>query len=105
MVSTIIFTSIVLAQLANGVQSQKETEPFFKNIRQSFSINPYLLPALGIGFLLQWTALYAIPSWFHVEYLPLALWKYPLSIFCTAFLFVEAKKWIQLLFSKMSSLS
>lgn len=96
MVSTIIFTSIVFAQLANGIQSQKESEPFFKNIRQSFTINPYLFLVLSMGVLLQCIALYLFPVWFHVEYLPLALWKYPIFLFCISFLVVEAKKWAEL---------
>jgi len=94
-VSTLIFTSIVAAQLANGIQSQKEEEPFFKNIKRSFSINPYLFIALVSGVLLQCFALYLVPSWFHVEYLPLVLWKYPLLLFCIAFFFVEMKKWVE----------
>lgn len=95
MVSTIIFTSIVAAQLANGIQSQKEEEPFFKNIKGSLSINPYLFIALASGVLLQCAALYLVPSWFHVEYLPWPLWKYPLGLFLVSFFFVEVKKWTE----------
>jgi len=95
MVSTILFTSIVFAQLANGIQAQKEEEPFFKNIARSFSINPYLFIALALGVTLQGSALYLVPAWFHVEYLPLSLWKYPAILFFTAFFFVEMKKWIE----------
>lgn len=95
MVSTILFTSVVFAQLANGVQSQKESEPFFKNLALSFSINPYLFIALGLGIGLQFIALYLVPTWFHAEYLPLALWRYPAYIFCVSFFFVEIKKWME----------
>jgi Ca2+-transporting ATPase len=94
-VSTIIFTSIVFAQLANGIQAQKEFEPFFKNIDLSFSINPYLFIVLALGIGLQLIAIYLIPSWFHIEPLPLTLWKYPVFLFFISFGLVEVKKWVE----------
>jgi Ca2+-transporting ATPase len=94
MISTLIFTSVVAAQLANGLQSQKESEPFFKDLKRSISINPYFFISFIAGILLHCFALYVVPDWFHVVYLPFALWIYPLTIFCVSFFFVEIKKWI-----------
>ena len=50
---TVTFTSVVVAQWANGIQSQKQKEPFLKNIKKSFSINPFIYLSVGIGILLQ----------------------------------------------------
>lgn len=94
-VSTIIFTSIVLPQWANGIQAQKEYEPFFYSLRKSFFINPIAFLALPIGLLLQCTALYAIPQLFKSTPLPLHLWIFPLASFCFAFGIVELRKWIR----------
>lgn len=93
-VSTIIFTSIVMAQLANGIQAQKETEPFFYNIRRSATINPFVFISAFLGFALQWSAIYLFPSLFGTVSLPYALWIYPFSSFCFAFFAVEIEKWM-----------
>jgi Ca2+-transporting ATPase len=92
---TITFLSVVMAQWANGIQSQKEKEPFFKNIRLSFSINPYIFLAILIGFVLQLLAIYVFPHLFHAVPLSINLWKYPLIISAIAFVLVEMRKWIE----------
>ncbi|GAB4188213.1 MAG: cation-transporting P-type ATPase [Simkaniaceae bacterium] len=97
LVTTVIFTSVVAAQWANGIQAQKEREPFFKNIRRSFTINPWIFLGLLGGLLLQLAAIYAVPGWFHARPLSLAMWKYPVGIFFTAFFLVELRKWLEVI--------
>lgn len=94
-VSTILFTSIVFAQWANGIQAQKEAEPFFKNLSYSFQINPYIYLGLITGIFLQLIVLYLIPSLFHVTPLSFEQWKYPIGSFLLAFAIVEIRKWVE----------
>lgn len=95
MVSTIIFTSVVVAQWANGVQAQKESEPFFKNVLRSFTINPFIFLGLALGIVLQCSILYFVPTLFHSVPMDLEHWRYPLLVFLVAFGFVEIRKWIE----------
>jgi Ca2+-transporting ATPase len=95
LVSTIIFTCVVVAQWANGIQAQKETEPFFKNIIRSFTINPYIYVGVCVGLILQCAVIYVIPELFHLTPLELEHWKYPIGIFLAAFGVVEVRKWIE----------
>ncbi|MCX6987263.1 MAG: cation-transporting P-type ATPase [Chlamydiae bacterium] len=95
MVSTIIFTSVVVAQWANGVQAQKESEPFFKNVLRSFTINPLIFLGLALGIVLQCSILYFAPTLFHSVSMDLEHWKYPLLVFFAAFGVVEIRKWIE----------
>lgn len=92
-VSTIIFTSSAAAQWANGIQSQKESEPFCKNLKSSFSINPWIFVGSGAGVLLQCAAIYIAPSLFHSTRLGAEHWIYPLLVFIAVFAFVELRKW------------
>lgn len=94
-VSTIIFTCVVVAQWANGIQAQKETEPFFKNIIRSFTINPYIYVGIGVGLILQCMTIYITPHLFHLHPIELIHWKYPLGIFLIAFGIVEIRKWVE----------
>jgi Ca2+-transporting ATPase len=94
-VSTIIFTSVILSHWANGIQAQKENEPFFKNIRQSFLINPYIYMGIALGLALQCSLIYLIPDLFSLSPIPLICWKYPLGMFLCAFGVVELRKWIE----------
>lgn len=93
--SSIIFTSVVVAQWANGIQSQKENEPFFCNIRKSFSTNPWIYLGVCLGLLLQCVALYLIPNLFHAVPLTFSQWKYPALAFLGAFFLVEIRKWFE----------
>jgi P-type Ca2+ transporter type 2C len=94
-VSTIIFTSVVAAQWANGIQAQKELEPFSINISRSFTINPYIfLGSLG-GLLLQLVAIYLLPKLFDTTPMTFRDWKYPLLVFFSSFVFVEIRKYIE----------
>lgn len=94
--SSIVFTSIISAQWANGIQAQKESEPFFKNIRKSFTINPLIFLGFGLGFFLQCFTTHFIPELFHSAEMGIEEWKYPALMFLFSFLFVELKKWCKL---------
>jgi len=94
-VSTIIFTSVVVAQWANGVQAQKESEPFFKNVLRSFTINPLIFFGVALGIVLQCSIVYFAPTLFHSVPMDLEHWRYPLLVFLAAFGFVEIRKWIE----------
>lgn len=95
---TICFTSLVLSQLVNGIQSQKQIDPFFKNIKKSFSVNPYIFIGVGLGILLQIFAVYGENGVFHTVPLPLNHWKYPAIVSLIAFFVVELRKCIELTF-------
>lgn len=95
MVSTIVFTSVVLAQWANGIQAQKEFEPFFKNILRSFTINPLIFLGIVLGAILQCSIIYFAPVLFHSASMHLEHWMYPLLIFLAAFVVLEIRKWIE----------
>lgn len=92
-VTTIIFNVVVVSQWANGIQAQKETEPFFKNWKRSFTTNPWIFIGVAIGILLQCGVIYAVPSLFHSVPMTLEHWKYPLFAFFFGFFLVEARKW------------
>jgi P-type Ca2+ transporter type 2C len=100
--STILFTSIVMAEWANGIQSQKESEPFFKHLRNSFHINPYIFFALGVGLILHCFAIYVLPTTFHSVPLQAEHWIYPISIFFIVFSFLEMTKWIRVFYQYFS---
>lgn len=103
LVSTIIFTCVVVAQWANGIQAQKETEPFFKNVLHSFTINPWIYLSIGIGIILQCIAIYWVPELFHLVPMDLVYWIYPVGIFLAAFMIVEIRKWIEFFFRHASA--
>ena len=90
---TITFTSVVAVQWANGIQAQKEREPFFSDIRRSLSTNPYIFLGAGAGFLLQLVAIYAVPGWFETAPLALEHWAYVVAAFAFMFCLVEVRKW------------
>lgn len=94
-VSSVIFNGVVMAQWANGIQSQKQKEPFFKNIKRSFTINPYIYLGLLVGIVLQSAILYFIPSFFHVASLNMTHWNYIFLMFISSFFIVEIRKWIE----------
>ncbi len=97
---TLTFTTVVLTQWFNGVQAQKDSEPFFKNVKRSFTINPYIYLGVGIGIVLQIFAVYFEKGWFSTVSVPLHMWKYPIIISFFGFLFVEIRKWIWLLIKR-----
>jgi P-type Ca2+ transporter type 2C len=93
---TICFASLVMTQLMNGIQAQKQRDPFLKNIKKSFTVNPYIFIGVGLGILLQLFAVYGPHEVFHTVRLPLAYWKYPIWVSLIAFAVVETRKWIEL---------
>lgn len=103
LVSTIIFTCVVVAQWANGIQAQKESEPFFKNVLHSFSINPWIYLSICIGIILQCVPIYWVPELFHLVPMDLVYWIYPVGIFLAAFMIVEIRKWIEFFFRHASA--
>lgn len=94
-VTTIMFTSVAVAQWANGIQAQKEREPFFKNVVRSVMINPSIFIGLSLGILLQCFVIYLVPKLFHSASLSFEHWKYPLFVFAATFLIVEIRKWVE----------
>lgn len=103
-VSTIVFLAVVMAQWANGIQAQKEKEPFFKNLKTSFTINPWIFAGLGMGIILQGLAIYLIPDWFHSTSIPLKLWRYPIYMFLISFGVVEFRKWVEFVYQHRATM-
>jgi Ca2+-transporting ATPase len=102
---SITFTSIVVAQWSNGIHAQKERQPFFKDVRRSLTINPFIFVGVGAGVVLQLSALYLMPSWFNVVPLSIEHWAYVAFVALFAFGLVEARKWIEFLFGKYQAKS
>jgi len=100
MATSIVFTSVVVSQWFNGIQAQKEREPFFKNIRRSLTINPYIFIGVCAGVILQLTAIYLVPEWFHAVPLPIEGWYYVLMASLAGFAAVEARKWVEYLIER-----
>jgi len=96
--TTIIFTSLCAAQWANGIQAQKEKEPFLKQIKNSFNINPWIFMGAGAGLILQLGAIYLVPAWFKTVPMTLSQWKYPLFFFLAGIILVEVRKWVEYAF-------
>jgi len=95
-----LFTAFVIATWINGLQSLKEHEPFLKNIKRSLQINPYIFYGIGIGFVLQLFAIYALSDVFNTLSLNaesltmiglLALWVFGM---------IEIRKWIEYLWKR-----
>lgn len=95
---TVTFTSFVIVQWINGIQAQKQREPFFKNIKKSFSINPYIFIGIGVGFLLQIFAIYVANEPFKTIPISFKFWIYPLIFSLISFFVIEFRKWIEILF-------
>ncbi len=96
----LIFTCVAIAQWGNGIQAQKEFEPFFKDIKKSFTINPWIFGGILLGIILQLIALYPMGKIFEVSPIPLNLWKVPLITFFGAFFLVEIRKWCWFIYTK-----
>jgi len=92
---SIMFTSFVCFQWFNGIQAQKEREPFFVNIRRSITINPLIFLGVGAGLLLQLTSIYLVPGWFGAVPLSADQWVYPVGLSLLAFFIVEGIKWYE----------
>ena len=97
---TITFNSVVVMQWANGIQAQKERDPFFKNIKKSFKINPRIFIGIGLGLALQLFAVYGASNVFSSVKISATLWVYPIIMFLLAFFLVEIRKLLFLLFRR-----
>jgi Ca2+-transporting ATPase len=95
MAGTIIFTCVVVAQWVNGIEAQKETEPFVVNLRRSFTINPYVYLGVGVGIALQLLAIYVLDDWFSTEPMAWEEWTYVFMTVALTFLVVEARKFVE----------
>lgn len=91
---SITFTAVVALQWMNGIQAQKEREPFFYNIRRSLGINPLIFVGILIGLMLQLAAIYLVPDWFSATPLEFGEWFYVLLLMGVTFLVVEIIKWV-----------
>lgn len=100
MAVAITFVSVVVPQWFNGIQAQKEREPFLKNIRRSFNINRYIYFAAAIGFALQLIVVYLTPEWFNAMPLSLEGWAFVLLTSFAAFIIVEVRKWVEYYYEK-----
>jgi Ca2+-transporting ATPase len=96
----ITFTSVVVPQWFNGIQAQKEREPFLKNIRRSFSINRYIYMAAAVGFVLQLSVVYVFPGQFNTMPLTPEGWAFVILTSLAAFSIVEIRKWIEYYYEK-----
>ncbi len=98
--TTTVFTSMVVAQWINGIQAQKQTEPFFKNIHTSIFINPSIWLGVAIGILLQSIVIFWLHDWFQTT--PIGPTQYYLIGFTAAciFMLLESKKWVVYLLTK-----
>jgi P-type Ca2+ transporter type 2C len=92
---SIMFTSVVCFQWFNGLQAQLEHEPYFRDLRKSITINPYIFLGIGIGLVLQLFAIYVIPDVFGVIPLAIEHWGYVIVMSVAAFLLVEVIKWLE----------
>ncbi|NPA52381.1 MAG: cation-transporting P-type ATPase [Aquificae bacterium] len=99
---TMSFSSLIVSQWLNGIQSIKST-PFFYKIISSFTINPYMYLGVFIGFTLQLLATYLFPHFLHIIPLSIDDW---LKVFFVSFIFflgIEVKKWIEFLLKSKKS--
>ncbi|MDP3565387.1 MAG: HAD-IC family P-type ATPase, partial [Methanoregula sp.] len=92
---SIMFTSVVCFQWFNGLQAQQEHEPFLLDIKKSLTINPNIFYGIGLGIVLQLTAIYVIPGVFGIVPLALEHWGYVIALSLAAFFVVEAIKWLE----------
>ncbi|MDI6875611.1 MAG: cation-transporting P-type ATPase [Methanomicrobiales archaeon] len=91
----ILFTAFVGFQWFNGIQAQKEREPFFMNVRRSLTINPLIFLGVLIGLVLQLIAIYLVPGWFNAVPLAPSQWAYVALLSVIAFALVELIKWVE----------
>ncbi|WP_457643359.1 cation-translocating P-type ATPase [Persephonella sp.] len=88
---TLAFTSLIANQWINGFQAVK-SEPYLKNLKSSIKANPYMFIGVGIGVLLQLSALYIFPEFMHAVPLSLSDWGFVLLTSIIVFFILELKK-------------
>lgn len=95
-----VFTGMIIAIWVNGLQSLKEHEPFLKNIRVSFTINPYLWLGISIGIILQGSILIFAGEWLHAEIPGFEASLYITGMALSVFFLIELRKWLELWYRK-----
>ena len=92
---TVSFCIIVASQWVNGILAQKEHEPFLRNIKKSFSINPIIWIGVSIGIGLQSAALYLVPHWLHAVTPDAYMLAFIGGATAVIFILIESYKWIE----------
>jgi P-type Ca2+ transporter type 2C len=92
---TVSFCIIVISQWINGILAQKEHEPFLYNLKKSIIINPTIWIGVGIGVILQSSALYLFPSWLHVVPPNSTILAYIGGASAMVFVLIESYKWLE----------
>ncbi len=92
--TTTVFTSMVAAQWINGIQAQKQMEPFFKSIKRSLFINPSIWLGVTLGILLQSLVIFWLHDWFETVSLNSSHFTLIGITALCVFLLLEIKKWI-----------
>lgn len=100
-----VFTAMIVAIWVNGLQSLKEHEPFLKNIKISFTINPYLMIGIFIGIILQGGILIFAAELFHAELPNFEASLYIAGMALSVFSLVELRKWVELWYRKYNILN
>lgn len=95
-----VFTAMVISIWVNGLQSLKEHEPFFKNIKSSFTINPYVWLGISIGILLQVSALLFAGEWLHASLPDRESWEGIGLMALSVFFLIELRKWAEFWYRK-----
>jgi Ca2+-transporting ATPase len=101
----VTFSCVIFMQLANSIQAQKEFEPFFKNIKMSFSINPFIFIGVAIAIIIQVFVLSIAGKLLTLGSFPIELWLYPILLFFISLLWIELRKWLVLIFEKVRKIS
>lgn len=95
MAVSVVFTALIAAIWVNGIQALKEDEPFFKNLGQSLSINPYLWAGILVGILLQSAVLVWFGAYFHVVMPDAQGWVLIALMALAVFAGLELRKWAE----------
>ncbi len=99
---SVVFTSMVVNQWFNGIQTVRDM-PFFYKPWRNFTCNPYIYIGLFIGLLLQLSALYLFPEYLHATPLEIKDWLWVIVTSLSLFLFIELRKVVWLILRKARS--
>lgn len=97
---TAAFTALVVLTWLNGIQALKEKEPFFKNIKRSLTINPYIWIGILVGIVLQLSSLTLFSDLFHTAILSQKMLGMIAGLGIFVFGAIEVRKWGELLWSR-----
>ncbi len=90
----VTFTSLIVIQWVHGFQAVIYL-PFFKDIKKSLTVNPYMYIGISIGIFLQLLATYLFPNWLRTVPLTVSDWEIILGTSLLFFMIIEIKKWIE----------